>query len=77
MKKILMLAIISVMAFAVQAQTVQTEVKVKQTSSPKQKIHNTFSKDKQHNGVKVKGKINGRKYKRIYRKESTDVKTTG
>lgn len=79
MKKFLMLAIVSLFAFASHAQTkasTQTDVKVKQTSSPAQRVHNTFSKHKRHNGVKVKGKSHGRRYKKVYRKEETEVKTT-
>ena len=34
----------------------QTEVKVKPTSTVPQKVHNTFSKHKRHNGVVVKTK---------------------
>ena len=66
MKKIL--AFIFAVTFAFTAKA-QTEVKVKKTSSPTQKVHNVFSKNKKYNGVKVKHKTNGRKRK-------VEVKTT-
>jgi hypothetical protein len=59
MKKILlMLAVIVSIATIASAQTQTKVVKddktVKPTSSVPQKVHNTFSKNKKHNGTKVK-----------------------
>ena len=59
MKKLLFaLALIASTTVIATAQTKTEVVKddktVKPTSSVKQKVHNTFSKHKQHNGVKVK-----------------------
>jgi len=59
MKKLLLsMAILVCSAAIATAQTQTTVVKddksVKKTSSVPQKVHNTFSKHKKHNGVKVK-----------------------
>lgn len=61
MKKVLML--IAVIFFTGMAAQAQTDVKVKKTATPGQKIHNTFSKHKRYKGYKVKGKVNGHKVK--------------
>lgn len=51
---LLMLAgCVSIMATA-QEKVVKNETKVTKTSTVPQKVHNTFSKHKGHNGVKVK-----------------------
>lgn len=42
------------MGAAASAQTVKEEVKVKPTSTPTQRVHNTFSRNKRHKGYKVK-----------------------
>jgi len=53
MKKILtVLALAMCISFSTHAQDKDT--KVKKTSSPTQKVHNTFSKHKRYNGYKVK-----------------------
>ncbi len=61
MKRLLML--IAVMFFTGIAANAQTEVKVEKTTTPGQKVHNTFSKHKRYKGYKVKGKVNGHKVK--------------
>ena len=58
MKKLLSVLILAVcISFSTQSQDKDT--KVKPTSSPTQKVHNTFSKHKRHNGYKVKSESNG------------------
>jgi len=57
MKRILfVLVMISLPGFMALAQqkVVKDETKVSKTSSVQQKVHNTFSKHKHHNGYKVK-----------------------
>ncbi len=55
MKKLFFLVILTfTFAIVTHAQEKENEVKVKQTSSAPQKVHNTFSKHKKHNGYKVK-----------------------
>lgn len=53
----------------------ESEVKVKQTSSPTQKVHNVFSKNKRHNGYKVKHKRNGHKAKGEIKKGEVEIKS--
>ena len=61
MKKIIL---ILMMCFAVSSITfAQTDVKVKKTSTVPQKVHNTFSKHKRHNGVVIKTKNGDHKTK--------------
>ena len=49
-------------AFGAQAQTPQTEVKVKKTTTPVQKVHNVTHRHKHYKGYKVKRKYaNGHK----------------
>jgi len=58
MKKLLSVLLLAVcISFSTQAQDKDT--KVKQTSSPTQKVQNTFSKHKRHNGYKAKDETNG------------------
>ncbi|MDB5202713.1 MAG: hypothetical protein JWQ27_2122 [Ferruginibacter sp.] len=60
MKKLLLLLVITLgVEISVMAQTDQ--VKVKKTSTPTQKVHNTFSKHKRYKGYKVKHTNNGQK----------------
>jgi len=58
MKKLLLsfafLASTALVATAQQTKVVKDEKTVKPTSSVPQKVHNTFSKHKKHNGKKVK-----------------------
>lgn len=57
MKKFLsVLALAVCISFSVHA---QDTTKVKKTSSPTQKVHNTFSKHKHYNGYKVKKDSSG------------------
>lgn len=57
MKKVMFLLMlagcVSIMATA-QEKVVKNETKVTKTSTVPQKVHNTFSKHKEHSGVKVK-----------------------
>ena len=48
--------------------------KVKKTSTPTQKVHNTFSKHKHHNGYKVKHKHNGVTHKKKVNNQTGEVK---
>ena len=49
-------------AVGAQAQTAQTEVKVKKTTTPVQKVHNVTHRHKHYKGYKVKRKYsNGHK----------------
>ena len=58
MKKVLaVLALATCMSLSTHAQDKDT--KVKKTSSPTQKVHNTFSKHKHYNGYKVKKDSSG------------------
>lgn len=60
MKKILTMLLLMVsIGFAAHAQ--ETQVKVKKTTTPGQKVHNTFSKYKRYKGVKVKAKKGDKK----------------
>ncbi len=56
-KSILMLCTATIIAFSSFAQekttTTKEETKVKKTTTVPQAVHNTFSKKKQHSGVKV------------------------
>lgn len=64
MQKFIVLAFLSIsVCFTAGAQ--DTEKKIKKTSSVPQKIHNTFSRHKRHNGFKVTTERNGveRKHK--------------
>lgn len=71
MKKLLMLLAISLtISGVVKAQTAEKEeVKVKPTSTPTQRVHNTFSRNKRHKGYKVKSTDGDHK-------SSTTVNTT-
>lgn len=60
MKKIITMLLLMVgIGFAVHAQ--ETQVKVKKTTTPGQKVHNTFSKNKKYSGVKVKTRKGNKK----------------
>ena len=55
MKKLLMLLVVGLtISAAASAQPEKEEVKVKPTSTPTQRVHNTFSRNKRHKGYKVK-----------------------
>lgn len=52
----------------------QTEVDVKKTSTPAQKVHNTFSRHKHYKGYKVKRKdAYGHKRKKIVNTQTGEV----
>jgi len=53
MKKLLGVLIL-VLGIGICAKAQVTQTKVKKTSSPTEKVHNTFSNHKKHNGYKVK-----------------------
>ena len=76
MKKLFV--ILSMLFFAMGANA-QMETKIKHTSSPTQKVHNTFSKHKRYNGYKVKTKKNGHKRKTHvkYHHGKTEIKSSG
>ena len=58
MKKLFLMLLVSIsIGFAAHAQDEQT--KVKKTTTPVQKVHNTFSKRKHYKGYKVKHTHNG------------------
>lgn len=60
MKKLLLLLMFTFsIGIATHAQDIDNKVKVKKTSTVPQKVHNTFSKNKEHNGYMVKHKHNG------------------
>ena len=64
------------LAFAVASANAQSETKIKRTSSPKQKVHNVFSKHKRYNGYKVKHKRNhGPKAKGEYKNGNVEIKS--
>lgn len=72
MKKLLLGLLTISISFASQAQTPQT--KVKPTSTATQKVHNTFSKHKHYNGVKIKSENNGVKHKAKVNTKTGEVK---
>ena len=73
MKKLLLMAAIAIsISFAATAQDSVT--KVKKTSTPRQKVHNTFSKNKEHNGYKVKSESNGKERKTKVNTTTGEVK---
>lgn len=61
--KRLITSLILVAAMGLSAQAQHSKEKVKKTSSPTEKVHNTFSKHKKHNGYKAKTEMNGVKHK--------------
>jgi uncharacterized membrane protein len=76
MKKLLFLLMLTLtISIATNAQ--ESKTKVKKTSTVPQKVHNTFSKNKQHKGYKAKNKQNGRtkKHKVDLRKGEQKLKT--
>lgn len=52
----------------------QTETKVKKTTTPVQKVHNTFSKRKHYKGYKVKTKTPYRKTKKTVNAQTGESK---
>ena len=66
MKKLLLTLMVMSIGFLVFA---QEKDKVKKTSTPIQKVHNTFSKHKKYKGYKVKHKHHG-----VTKKHKVDFK---
>jgi len=50
----MMLGLGLVLGTAASAQTEKSEVKVRATSTPTQRVHNTFSHNKRHKGYRIK-----------------------
>ncbi len=70
MKKLLLfIALVMGISLASQAQT-----KVKKTSTPGQKVHNTFSRHKRYNGYKVTTEKNGVRHKTRVNTKKGEVK---
>jgi CRISPR/Cas system CSM-associated protein Csm4 (group 5 of RAMP superfamily) len=75
MKKLLLLLMFTVgVGIATQAQDKDNKDKVKQTSTIPQKVHNTVSKHKQHNGYKVKHTHHGVTHKKKVNTQTGEVK---
>ncbi len=74
MKQLLFLtAFVLSIGLASNAQTEQP--KLKSTSTAGQKVHNTFSKHKHHNGYKVKSEKHGVKHKKKVNTKTGRTKT--
>jgi hypothetical protein len=74
MKKLLFLVMLTFsIGIAVKAQ--DDKDKIKKTSTPMQKAHNTVSKHKKYNGYKVKHEHHGVKHKMEVKKGETESKT--
>ena len=74
MKKLLLLCVV-VLSFGLTTMAQDKETKVKKTSTVGQKVHNTFSKHKHHNGYKVKKEAHGVKHKTKVNTTTGEVKT--
>jgi hypothetical protein len=73
MKKLLSVLLLAMcISFSTQAQDKDT--KVKPTSTPTQKVHNTFSKHKHYKGYKVKNESNGVDHKAKVNTTTGEVK---
>ncbi len=74
MKKLLLSFLVMSLGFLAIA---QEKDKVKKTSTPTQKVHNTFSKHKKYKGYKVKHKHHGvtKKHKVDYKEGEVKDKT--
>ena len=73
MKKLFLLIILA-MSFGLTTTAQDSKKKVKKTSTAGQKVHNTFSRHKHHNGYKVKTERNGVKHKHKVNTQTGDVK---
>lgn len=74
MKKLLMmLTLMFSIGFAASAQEVKTEVK--KTTTPRQKVHNTFSRHKHYKGYKVTYKHGKHKTKKTVNTMTGESKT--
>ena len=73
MKKLFLLVMLATsLGLATKAQ--DNKDKIKKTSAPGQKVHNTFSKHKKHNGYKVKSEHHGVKAKHKVNTKTGEVK---
>ena len=73
MKKLFLLIMLA-MSFGLTTTAQDSKKKVKKTSTAGQKVHNTFSRHKHHNGYKVKTERNGVKHKHKVNTQTGDVK---
>ncbi len=73
MKKLFAILIL-VMSIGLTTKAQDSKDKVKKTSTPVQKVHNTFSKHKKHNGYKVKHEKNGVMHKHKVNTQTGEVK---
>lgn len=73
MKK-LFAVLMLVMSIALSTKAQDSKEKVKKTSTVGQKVHNTFSKHKRHNGYKVKKEKNGVMHKHKVNTQTGEVK---
>jgi hypothetical protein len=74
MKKLMMMLVLTfAIGFGASAQEVKTEVK--KTTTPGQKVHNTFSKHKHYKGYKVKRKRGSHKSKTVVNNMKGEVRT--
>ena len=69
----MMLSFMFSMAFSVSAQKIKTEVK--KTTTPVQKVHNTFHKHKHYKGYKVIHKNGDHKSKKVVNTMTGETKT--
>ena len=73
MKKLLFFLMLT-FSMGIVAHAQDDKDKVKKTSTPTQKVHNTFSKNKKYKGYKVKHKHNGVTTKHKVDKKHGEVK---
>jgi hypothetical protein len=73
MKKLFLLLMLA-MSFGLTTTAQDSKKKVKKTSTAGQKVHNTFSRHKHHNGYKVKTERNGVRRKHKVNTQTGDVK---
>ena len=74
MKKLLFLVMFA-FTIGIAAKAQDDKDKMKKTSTPVQKVHNTVSRHKKHKGYKVKHEHNGKTSKRKVDYKDGDVKT--
>jgi hypothetical protein len=74
MKKLLLFLMLT-FSIGIIAHAQDDKDKVKKTSTPGQKVHNTFSKHKHHKGYKIKHKHNGVMHKQKVENKSGEVKS--
>lgn len=74
MKKLILLLVVS-LSMGLMARAQETETKVKKTTTPVQKVHNTFHKHKHYKGYKMKHTNNGHTTKRKVNKMNGKVET--